>query len=251
MNECLLSLSQLNQSRMDFFSFAQSLDSYGLEIFSLNDVVKLTGQKKEVVISTLSRWVKQGKIFRLKKPFYSLKRIENKFLLQKLFPETYIGLYSALEYYGSTTQRFNNLDLITNKILYRQEVENVSVNFHKVRKNLFFGYTKVLFDNTDVFVSNVEKTLIDCVYFSSKVYLSETNSFISAFRDKINPDFIAMYLKKLQSPVLNKRVGYLLEKNQIKVDHLFINGKYDRLNTMLNATGQKDKKWKLIINEDF
>ncbi|MBN1198624.1 MAG: hypothetical protein JXA23_04660, partial [Bacteroidales bacterium] len=90
---------------MDFLSFSRSLDSHGLEIFTLNDAVKLTGQKKEVVISTLSRWVKQGKLFRLKKPFYSLKRIENKFLLQKLFPETYIGLHSALEYYGSTTQR--------------------------------------------------------------------------------------------------------------------------------------------------
>jgi predicted transcriptional regulator of viral defense system len=236
---------------MDFFSFSQSLESYGLEIFSLNDVVKLTGQKKEVVISTLSRWAKQGKIFRLKKPFYSLKRIENKFLLQKLFPETYIGLQSALEYYGSTTQRFTNLDLITNKVLYEQTVENVSVNFHKVRKNLFFGYKKVLFGNTDIFMSNIEKTLIDCLLFSSKVYLSETNSFILSHKDKISPEIIQLYLRKIHSSVLNKRVGYLLERNQIMIENRYMNGKYERLNPLLSDTGLKNKKWKLIINEDF
>ncbi len=242
---------RIKSNFMDFFSFSQSLDSFGLEIFSLNDVVKLTGQKKEVVISTLSRWAKQGKIFRLKKPFYSLKRIENKFLLQKLFPETYIGLHSALEYYGSTTQRFTNLDLITNKVLYEQEVENVTVNFHKVRKNLFFGYKKMVFGNTDIFMSNIEKTLIDCLVFSSKVYLSETNSFISSFRDKINLEILTIYLNKLHSSVLNKRVGYLLERNQIMIDNLYTNGKYERLNPLLTDNGLKNKKWKLIINEDF
>jgi len=236
---------------MDLYSFSLSLDSNGIEIFTLNDAVKLTGQKKEVVISTLSRWVKQGKVIRLKKPFYSLKRIENKFLLQKLFPDTYIGLHSALEYYGSTTQRFTSLDLVTKKILYSQEAENVTVNFHKVRRNLFFGYTKVLFGNTGVFVSNIEKTLIDCTIFSSKVYLSETDSFISSFKDKIDPALLQLYLEKIHSSVLNKRVGYLLGRNQVMIDNLYMNGKYERLNPLLSDNGPKNKKWKLIINEDF
>lgn len=236
---------------MDFLSFYRSLETLGLEVFTLNDVVKLTGQRKEVVISTMSRWVKQEKIFRLKNKFYSLRRIENKFLYQKLFPGTYIGLHSALEFYGSTSQRFTNLDLVTDKVLNHQVVERVTVNFHKVRKDLFFGYKKVLTDNTEVFISNMEKTLIDCTFFLSKVYLSETDSFISAFIDKINPILLEHYLNKIDSPLLNKRIGYLLERNHIIIRNIRINGKYERLNSMLGDNGIRDKKWKLIINEDL
>lgn len=236
---------------MDFFSFSRSVETLGFEIFTLNDAVKVSGQKKAVVISALSRWVKQEKLFRVKNQYYSLKRIETHFLYQKLFPDTYIGLHSALEYYGSTSQRFTNLDLITKKVLYDQPVQNVTVNFHKVRKNLFFGYKKVRTGQTDVFISNLEKTLIDCTFFLSKVYLSETDAFISAFRDKINLEILQLYLNKVNSSVLNKRVGYLLERNHLLIHNLHINSKYERLNSMIDDNGHRDKKWKLIINEDF
>jgi predicted transcriptional regulator of viral defense system len=236
---------------MDFLTLSRSIERHGFEIFTLNDVVKLTGQNKDVIISTLSRWVKQGKVFRLKNQYYSLRTIETKFLFQKLFLGSYIGLHSALEYYGSTTQRFNNLDLIVKKVLNDQEIANVLVTFHSIRKNLFFGYKKVLLGNTDVFISNIEKTLIDCTIFSSKVYLAETDSFIAAFKDKINLELLALYLNKLHSSVLNKRIGYLLERNHIIIDNSHINRKYERLNPMLGDSGPKEKKWKLIINEDF
>jgi len=236
---------------MDFFTLYRTLDDFGLEIFTVNDMVKITGQRKAVVINTLARWVSQGKIVRLKNQYYSLKRIENKFLLQKLFRNTYIGLYSALEYYGSTTQRFTNLDLITKNILKDQTVENIKVNFHKVKKNLFFGFTKVKINQTEVFISNIEKTIIDCTYFSSKVYLSEIHAFIVSHKDQIDTTSLVSYLNRINSPVLNKRVGYLLEKNRLSIDNITINNKYDRLNMNLEAQGAKDKKWKLIINENL
>jgi predicted transcriptional regulator of viral defense system len=236
---------------MDFFTLYRTLDDLGLEIFTVNDVVKITGQRKAVVINTLARWVKQGKILRLKNQYYSLKGIENKFLFQRLFLHTYIGLYSALEYYGSTTQRFTNLDLITNKVLKDQTVENIKVNFHKVKKNLFFGFTKVKINQTEVFISNIEKTILDCTYFSSKVYLSEINMFILSHKDQIDTTSLVSYLNRINSPVLNKRVGYLLEKNGLSIDNITINNKYDRLNINLESDGARDNKWKLIINENL
>lgn len=236
---------------MDLFTFYRFLDEYDLEIFTVNDVVKITGQRKSVVINTLARWEKQGKIVRLKNQFYSLKRIENKFLYQKLFQNTYIGLYSALEYYGSTTQRFTNLDLITKNILRDQVVEKIKVNFHKVKKNNFFGFKKVKISDTEVFISSIEKTIIDCTYFSSKVYLSEISAFIQSHKDSIDTASLVTYLNRINSPVLNKRVGYLMEKNGLSIDNVNINKKYDRLNMNLKADGRRDQRWKLIINENL
>jgi predicted transcriptional regulator of viral defense system len=180
-----------------------------------------------------------------------LKEIENKFLFQKLFKDTYIGLHAALECYGSTTQRFNNLDLITKNVLKDQVIKNTRITFHKVKNDMFFGYEKHRISNTDVFISNIEKTIIDCTYFSSKVYLTEINSFINENKKEINTEKLTLYLKKIHSAVLNKRVGYLLERNGISISDVEINKKYDRLNINLGASGTKDRRWKLIINENL
>jgi len=236
---------------MDLLTLQRNLEDFGLEIFTLNDVIKITGQKKEVVKTTLSRLTKQSKIFRLKTKYYTLRQIENKFKLQKLFPDTYISLHSALEYYGSTTQRFNNLDLIAKNLLKKRNIENTEIYFHKVKRGLFFGYEKVQMQNTEVFISNIEKTIIDCTYFSSIIYLTEIDDFIKKNKEKINLELISIYLNKIASSVLSKRVGYLLELNNLHLKGIRINNKYESLNKNLSKTGIKNEKWKLIINENL
>jgi len=236
---------------MDYFSLQKNLEDFGFEIFTLNDIVKITGQKKDVVKSTVTRLVKQKKIFRLKANYYSLRKIDNKFQLQKLYTNTYIGLNSALEFYGTTTQRFNTLDLITIKKLKIQNIENTEIDFHKVKSALFFGYKKIRINNTEIFISNTEKTIIDCIYFSSKVYLTEINEFIRLNKKVINSEIILDYLNKINSSTLNKRAGYLLELNNIKLKGLKINSKFERLNKNLVGNGTNNSTWKLIINEEL
>jgi predicted transcriptional regulator of viral defense system len=236
---------------MNYFTLRKYLEEIGLEIFTLNDVVKISEQKKEVVKSTLTRLVRQEKLYRLKANYYSLRKIENKFLFQKIYPNTYIGLHSALEYYGTTTQRFNNLDLITQKTLRNQSIENIEIDFHKIKNKLFFGFKKIPFNNTEVFISNIEKTIIDCTIFSSKVYLSDINECIRVSKEILNRELILNYLQKINSSTLNKRVGYLFELNGIDLIGLEINNKYERLNKNLGQSGTKDTKWKLVINEEF
>ena len=236
---------------MKYFTLRNYLEEIGLEIFTLNDVVKISEQKKEVVKSSLTRLVRQEKFYRLKANYYSLRKIENKFLFQKLYPNTYIGLYSALEYYGTTTQRYNNLDLITQKTLRNQNIENIEIDFHKMKTELFFGFKKIPFNNTEVFISNIEKTIIDCTIFSSKVYLSDINEFIRLNKEILNLELILNYLQKIDSSTLNKRVGYLFELNGIDLNGLETNNKYERLNKNLGQSGTKDTKWKLFINEEI
>ena len=236
---------------MNFLTIQKKIKEFNLEIFTLNDLVKITEQTKEILKSKLTILVKQKKIFRLKKGYYSLNVIENKFQLQKIYKNTYIALYSALEYYESTTQRFNNLDLITRNILNKQTINKTTINFHKVNANLFFGFEKIQINNTEVFISTIEKTIIDCVYFSSKIYLTEVNKFIRKFKEKINIKILKSYLDKINSSTLNKRIAYLLELNDIIITELKINNKYEKLNKKLSNKGIKNTKWKLIINEEL
>lgn len=234
---------------MDLFNFQKELRELDLELFTLNDAVKIMGSSKEVVKSTLSRWVKQKKIRRLKKNYYSLYDIESKYQLQKLFQNTYVGLQSALEFYESTTQRFNNVDLVSRNYLQDQEINSTFINFHKVTGKLFFGFKKEKIKNTTFFISSKEKTIIDCVYFSSKVYLSEVNDFIKKNKNDLNIQLLQEYLQKINSSTLNKRAGYLLELHGIYIRNLQIDAKVIKLNKNISKEGIINKKWNVLINE--
>lgn len=236
---------------MNFLTIQQKIKEHNLEIFTLNDIIKITGQDKNTIKSKLTLLVKQKKIHRIKKKYYSLNKVENKFQLQKIYNETYIGLHSALEYYKSITQRYNNLDLITKKTLNTQKINNTTIQFHKIKKERFFGFENTTINNTNVFISNKEKTIIDCVYFSSKIYLTDIIEFIKKYKEEINIELLKKYLNKINSSTLNKRTGYLLEKVGIKIDGIKINNKYEKLNKNLVNKSKKNKKWKLIINEDL
>jgi predicted transcriptional regulator of viral defense system len=236
---------------MKYLDLKNELENYKLNLFSLNEVIKITKQKKEVIKSVISRLINQNKIYKIKKGFYSINKIENKFILNKVFNNTYIGLNSALEYYETTTQRYNNLDLISKNVLNDQKINSFKINFHKINEKLFFGYERKEINNQDVFISNIEKTIIDCVYFSSKIYLSEINLFVKKMKTKIDLEILKTYLEKINSSSLNKRIGYLLEINGLFINNLKINNKYEKLNKNLKETNNKHKKWKLIINEEL
>ena len=143
----------------------------------------MTGQSRRVAASTLARLAKQNKIFRITKGVYSLKKINDKFLLSKAYSDTYVGIHSALEYYQTTTQRFNTLDLITKQVLHPQKINDTKIQFHKVNNKMFFGYEKQTVKQTDIFISTIEKTIIDCTYFSSKVYLADIDAFIGQMKN--------------------------------------------------------------------
>jgi predicted transcriptional regulator of viral defense system len=236
---------------MQLHTFLQQLKNNSLDIFTLNDAIKITEQKKEIVKNKLNKYVKEKKIYRIKKGIYSYNEIENKFQLQQAYKNTYISLQSALEYYESSTQRYNNLDLITKKTLNKQNIINTTIKFHKIKKELFFGFEKKDVEKTSIHIANKEKTIIDCIYFSNIVYLTDTNEFIKKYAKELDKEKISTYLKKINSSTLNKRVGFLLEKNNIELNELLINNKYEKLNKNLQAKGEKNKKWKLIINEEI
>ena len=226
---------------MKLMTLKEQLEKHNLKIFSINDVAKITEQNKHTMRVFLNRQVKNNHLTQLKKGYYAFKEI-NKFELNKLFKNTYIALNSALEYYQTTTQRYINLELISKNTLKNQTIENIKINIHKTKH--FFGYEKVIINNTEVFISNKEKTLIDCLLFS--VYLTEINEFIK--KSSLNINKLKQYLNQINSSTLNKRIGYLLELNNMKID-LKINNKYEKLNKDLKITNKKNKKWKLIINE--
>jgi len=76
---------------------------------------------------------------------------------------------------------------------------------------------------------------------------------IRALDDKdLNIDILSEYGIRMDSIVILKRLGFLLESKGIDVSDKLeykLNTKYDLLNPFLPGKGEKNRKWKLIINE--
>jgi predicted transcriptional regulator of viral defense system len=227
---------------MDYFNFLRELKEHNLDIFTLTDAVKIIGKDRKQVASFLEYQVKRGKLFRYKKGYYSIYEIEDRFLFSLFFKDAYISLNSALEFYQIGTQQFVNLDLVTNKSRRDAKIANVSINFHKTKH--FFGFAKQQLSGHEVLVASKEKLLIDCLLFANNI--ADINELIKEV--EFDMDKLQEYLSRIDSPVLNKRIGYLFEEHGIALD-LKINSKLDLLNPNIPRRGNVNRKWHLIINE--
>ena len=231
---------------MNILELEKELKKIELKIFTTNDLVKFTGKEKNTINHFLSYQKKRNRIKQLKKGVYSFENIENKFHLSKIFNETYISLNSALEFYQMTTQRFNVLDLITKKPKKKTQIDEYKIEFTYTKH--FFGFHKINVEGEEIFIANKEKVIIDCLLNLEKTSLEDIFTLI--YHSNIDLDLLLHYLKKINSPTLNKRIGYLFSLKGINLD-LQINNKYDLLNPLFPKNGKKNTQWKLYINEEI
>ncbi|MFW6285760.1 MAG: type IV toxin-antitoxin system AbiEi family antitoxin domain-containing protein [Nanoarchaeota archaeon] len=194
----------------------------------------------EVVLSRLN---KNKKIEKIEKGKYTLHNDELIYATIITIPSYLSGL-SALYYYGLTTQIPIKHTIITQN----QKKSFKNFNFIKVNKNYFFGYNKVNYKNFDLFIANKEKLLIDLVNFQYLgVSIIDLNLLL---KEKLNIKLIINYLKKINKISLIKRIGFLLEQNNIDIYNYFEkqikkDKNYILLNTNKIETQNISKKWRI------
>ena len=230
---------------MDIHSFKKELTKLDLQIFSLNEAQKILQVNKNTLYTTLSRWTNKKHIHRIRKGWYSTEPLENKFLIQATYPNTYIGLRSAIEYHGKTTQRYNTIDLLIEEPKKTQHVSTYTVAFHTSKHH--FGYYKERIDTQEIFVSNIEKTVIDLIHFSHKVPLQTTETFINKAKEEIDTERLKDYLLHTNINALTKRVGFLLQKHGVTLD-IQTTKPYQKLDKTQKKEGRRIPRWNIIDN---
>ena len=121
--------------------------------------------------------------------------------------------------------------------------------FIKLKKT--FGYNREKMINGYAFVGEIEKIIVDSLFLPKYCPIVETIQAIDSTQDIKK---LIDYALKMDSIVVLKRMGYLLELHDIDVykkvkNHL--NKRYDLLNPQLPPTGKNNNKWKLKINEEI
>ncbi len=121
----------------------------------------------------LSRWVRSGRIIRLRRGLYALappyrKTAPHPFLAANaLRPGSYVSLQSALSHYGMIPEYTPVVTSVTAGRPELRETELGSFSFSHVKKSWFSGYRKIeAGPGQEAFLALPEKSLLDLIYLT-------------------------------------------------------------------------------------
>jgi len=122
-------------------------------------------RKKEYSYLLISNLIKSKEIKRIIKGFYTIH--DDTIVSVFCFRPSYIGMQEALSIYNLWEQETNVVIVTTKKVKKsRIEVFENNVILHRIKPKYMFGFDIIKYGNFYVPVSDIEKTLIDLIYFN-------------------------------------------------------------------------------------
>ncbi len=247
----------------------ESLNRQEQKYFSIVDAMMiLSSSKPSTVRRLLADMTKRGLILRVKDGLYNVipyeknskEYIPNWHLTSVAIAQPYdyyLGFYTALDIHGLVTQPSLKEQIVTeNQIVPKYRfVKEIKFEFINLQKNRFFGYEKTWIDDFNkVNCSDLEKTIIDCLYKPNLANgIVEVAKAIFKSRGKINSDKMLMYLEKFNAQVVYKRLGFILQNLKILLElktdiRERVSNSYTLLDPSLPKSGKHYSEWKIVDN---
>jgi predicted transcriptional regulator of viral defense system len=228
--------------------FIDTIKEQNLGIFTVPDTARIISKNRNYTVLYLRRLEERRVIKRIEKGKYSLKDTSPFVIASNLVVPSYISFLSGLSYYHLTTQMPRIIQISTTKSKKRVIYENEEIQFINLRK--IFGYNRIKTQYGYAFIGEKEKIIIDCLLLPKYCPINETIYAIK--KSKLDVKKLIDYSLKMNSIVLIKRLGYLLELNDVDIYpkvKKYLNKRYDTLNPSLPSKGKNNTKWNLKINE--
>lgn len=128
----------------------------------------------------LSRWVKAGKIFQLRRGLYTLappfqKTKPHPFVVaNRMARGSYVSVQSALAYYGLIPDTMNVTVSVTTQRPARWKTPLGDFEFRHIKPALLFGYKLTVLDNSQrAFIAAPAKALLDLIHLSPASNLTD------------------------------------------------------------------------------
>jgi predicted transcriptional regulator of viral defense system len=177
----------------------------------------------------------------------------------------YVAYYSAAHVHGLTEQMPFRTTVAVLKQMRPIRVGNIFVSFVSLKKSRFFGYEETKYLDAILAVSDIEKTLVDCVDRPelcggiSEVVRIVSNVFEN---ERVNLRKLVPYVRRFGSHAVAQRLGFIIEyieeKKKIQVEpeileelqHL-IGSKIYPLDVRSSKKGEISKKWNMNNNTGY
>jgi predicted transcriptional regulator of viral defense system len=126
------------------------------------------------------------------------------------FPPFYYGLEDALSLRGLWEQETNPVIITPRKVRNGiRQFDSRNYIVRRIKRKMFFGYTLLQYEQFYIPVSDIEKTLIDLVYFGIRV----PDEVISTMIGKLNRETFNSYLTELPQ-YLSNRMRIIVRKKK-------------------------------------
>lgn len=237
----------------------------GKGIFNLNDMERYVKEPKNL----LYRLQKKNWILKIKQGLYMIAPLEagelgagaftvhNFLIASHLVDPYYIGYWSALNYHGLTDQTPTAVYVATTKPRHNKRILDSQFVFVCIPKNKFFGITDVEVEKKPIKISDVEKTIVDCLDHPEHCGGIDNIAKAIYFEyDSLDIDKVLQYAHKMRNKTILKRLGYLLEVTGHKDDSNLISKEdlskgYSLLDPSIKLKGKINEKWRLRINQEI
>jgi len=223
---------------------------------------------KSIIDKTLFRLKKKGIMTTIKRGVYFYTPLESgpvgrrihEFLIPPiLFPkgDYYIGYSTMYNYYSFTDQIFQTMYILNSSLQREKTIGDTGFKMIKISKERLYGLVKIRIKNTEVLVSDKERTLVDMFYCPDPV--GDLGKAFVILKEQItrgesNVIKLVKYAAKFPSISTRKRIGFALEQAGIKdesLEPLMKIVEKTSLVTLYPSKSRKGKinnKWKVIEN---
>ncbi len=233
------------------------------DTFIFEELSELIKIDKKILWEVVSKLEQRGYVKRVEKGKYIIVPLSadkgaytlHEFIIGSVLVKPYaIAYWSALNYYGLTEQIPLTVFMQTTSWKEKQEIEVFGVKYKivRVKQEKFFGIRKEWIGDTQINISDREKTVIDC--FDKPQYCGGAIEVIKALRSgRKELDFqkLAEYANQIGNSGVIRRLGYICDllKIRIKLTPPKVRN-YLLLDPTMPREQKKSAKWKLIINID-
>lgn len=179
--------------------------------------------------------------------------------LMGVFEEKYyVGYQSAAYIHGIAEQIPFTVSIAVQNQRRPLRIGSQKIEFRKVSISKFFGIERMKYSVSFLNVSDLEKTIIDCLErYDLCGGIDEVTRTISNAVDRIDGKILIKYLERFGSKPLWHRLGFILDKlfqNDYRVNKKILSDIYSHLSNKIYpldpkvGSGGLSKKWGIVEN---
>lgn len=209
----------------------------------------------------ISQLSKQGWLVRLKRGLYVVMTdisslgfldLSGFVISQVLNRNSYISFENALQHYSMFDQLLFSVEAVTYKRARKYKIQNKEHRFFRIKKELYFGFTKEVVEGKVVQIAEKEKALLDMLYFrSSANTVNLVFEKLREYQDQIDFEKLKQYVKKFGVSMV-REVGFLLDQLGIQAQDLRRVAKVEEgYSKMTRNSDVFNAKWRLYYDRNL
>lgn len=152
---------------MNLYEIKKRLENTNLPVFTTRDIARFANLEYKQAIVYISRMVEKDILKHISKGVYALD--DDPFAVASfLFPNSYISFNSALYIHKVINQVPFEVQVVT-PVRTNRKLQGIS--FVCFPKEKIFGFGKIRYKNTWIYVADLEKAIVDIVYKNKHIDL--------------------------------------------------------------------------------